>query len=291
MPKRTLPVYDIDTFHHLEHGSGFYANTFSSHLREHHFVNTPHKHDFYLLILFTSGKGRHHVDFNSYPVKPGALFILSPGQTHSWELSDDTDGYVFFHTRDFYDLYYTSEKVQEYPFFRSIDHRPLMQLKPLQLAPVEAIFRTLLDEYQSNRAMRLQKIRSLINICYVELSRLYLPAQPALGASQSYLDKVRKLEALLEQHYKTVKSPKAYAALMNMSERHLNRICRLCLKKNISGLIADRVMLEARRMLVQARLPVAEVAAGLGYFDQSYFTRLFKKRCGYTPTAFTSRYR
>lgn len=290
MPRKDLPVYNIDTFHAGGHDHTFYANTFSEHLEHHHFVNTPHKHDFFLVILFTRGRGTHQVDFTAYPVKPGSVFILSPGQSHSWKLSKDIDGYVFFHTRDFYDSYYQSEKVQDYPFFRSVHHTPLILLRHKQHDRMKRLFREILEEYRGSRHMRLQKLHLLAALFYIDLSRYYLPgAEDASG--QHALDQVRRLESLIDLHFKAQKSPAFYAGLMNVSERHLNRMCRTSLHKSVSELVSDRVMLEAKRMLAAHGHTVGGVAADLGYFDQSYFARLFKKKSGDTPSGFVSKYR
>lgn len=71
------------------------------HLKSSHkHIEKPHRHDFYVTVLFTHGSGVHEIDFQSYDVQPGSLFFLSPGQIHSWELSDDTEGYIFFSHRN-----------------------------------------------------------------------------------------------------------------------------------------------------------------------------------------------
>ena len=68
--------------------------------------------------------------------------------------------------------------------------------------------------------------------------------------------------------------------------KHLNRICNEILKKTTTEVIADRIILEAKRMLMDKRLVVNEIATELGYDDYSYFTRLFKKSTAMTPTDF-----
>ena len=76
--------------------------------------------------------------------------------------------------------------------------------------------------------------------------------------------------------------------MMFISEKHLNRICKECLNKTTSDLIMDRIMLEAKRMLVHSTKSVPEIAEQLGYLDSSYFSRLFKKKCGKTPIEFAN---
>ena len=98
-----LPVYKIEHFKSLSQQHEFYANYFIPHIKHHHFATNAHKHDFYLIVLFTKGHGTHEIDFNKYDIKSGAVFMMTPGQMHNWNLSKDIDGYVFFHTKNFYD--------------------------------------------------------------------------------------------------------------------------------------------------------------------------------------------
>ncbi|MEO8760385.1 MAG: helix-turn-helix transcriptional regulator [Bacteroidia bacterium] len=290
MPKKNFPVYNIEQFNHVEKENDFYANTFPSHLKEHHFINTPHKHDFYLVVLFTKGKGKHEIDFLSYDIKPGSIFLLSPGQTHNWQLSKDIDGYVFFHTKDFYDLNFTTKKLKDYPFFSSIHNSPVLYLKTKTQEKTVLIFKEILQEYQEKKLMSVQKISSLVDVLYIDLSREYLPQKQQENQNSNYISKLRKLESLIDLNYKTTKLPREYASLMNMSEKHLNRICKTCLNKTTTDLISDRIILEAKRMLVQANYTVAEVANELGYFDNAYFSRLFKKKYGKSAMEFMKKY-
>ena len=76
---------------------------------------------------------------------------------------------------------------------------------------------------------------------------------------------------------------------MNMTTRHLNRICQETLNQTTTDLILKRVMVEAQRMLIHSDVTVAVVADSLGYEDYSYFIRLFKKQIGESPKKFQNR--
>src|ERR1700741_4514334 len=119
MKNKSLPVYNIEDFIFSQDEKNFYSSTIKNHLKKHDFIHLPHKHDFFLTLLFTRGRGVHEIDFIKHEVKPGSIFMMAPGQVHDWNLSDDTEGYVFFHTRDFYDLNYSDKKVRNFPFFCS----------------------------------------------------------------------------------------------------------------------------------------------------------------------------
>ena len=67
---------------------------------------------------------------------------------------------------------------------------------------------------------------------------------------------------------------------------HLIEICQEILQMTTTSVIVQRVILEAKRMLTDKRLTVNEIAVALGYDDYSYFSRLFKKQVGKSPTDF-----
>jgi AraC family transcriptional regulator, transcriptional activator of pobA len=286
---KAFPVYRILDFHHKDPGNHFYANHLHIHLRDHQFTNHPHKHDFYLTVLFTKGRGTHEVDFINYDVKPGVVFALRPGQMHSWNLSRDTRGYVFFHSKDFYEERYTNEKLNSYPFFASFNNTRFIQLDKSTLDQVERSMGEIVKEYKAMKLRSDQKIHSLVNIIYIELMRVYSPIRKI--QNQTYLSQVQKFEDLIEENYRTLKLPKDYASKLNISEKHLNRITRSSLNKTSSQLIAERIILEAKRLLFNSPSTITEISEVLGFNDASYFIRFFKKHVRETPLAFSRRHR
>ncbi|MES2763805.1 MAG: helix-turn-helix domain-containing protein [Bacteroidota bacterium] len=282
--KSKLHVYKIQHFEHLGHEPDFYANDFVSHITHHHFATTPHKHDFYLTVLFTKGSGTHEIDFNTYDIKPGSVFMMSPGQMHNWKFSKGTDGYLFFHTKNFYDSGFTKTSVEAYLFFQSLRNPSVLYLDKTDSKKLEPLFKELITEHEQQAHLKFEKIHALVNLIYVELSRHYAPTIQI--NSETYLAKIRVLENLIGQYYKTKKYPKEYASLMNLSEKHLNRMSKECIGKTTTELIADRIMLEAKRLLTHSKYSVSEIANELGYEDNSYFSRFFKKHAGQTPVQF-----
>ncbi|MBL7921704.1 MAG: helix-turn-helix domain-containing protein [Bacteroidia bacterium] len=284
MPKKNLPVYNIKDFRAYERDNDFYANSMKKHLQNHHIILTPHKHDFFLTVLFTKGGGTHEIDFTNYKVEPGSVFMLRPGQTHNWKLSKETDGFVFFHTKDFYDSWSAKEKIQDFPFFNSIHTPPLLLLTKKTREKAEVLFTEIKKEYEGNNVLKFQKIHTLITLTYIELTRLYQPEKEI--KSGNYLGKLRQLEELIDKNYKKIKAPKQYAQMMALTEKHLNRISNTCLNKTTTDLISDRIILEAKRLLTHSKLPVNVIAGELGFNDNSYFARFFKKHTGMTALEF-----
>ena len=80
--------------------------------------------------------------------------------------------------------------------------------------------------------------------------------------------------------------PKQYAALLYITPNHLNALCNDFLGVSAGVLIRERVILEAKRLLINLDLLISEVAAKLNFDDQSYFIKFFKKHEGLTPEKF-----
>lgn len=289
---KQLPILNIEQFPTPSPSSDFYANDFATHLETNHKeITIPHKHNFFLAVLFTVGSGTHEVDFQSYPIKPGSVFLLNPGQTHHWELSDDIDGYIFFHTQSFYDLMYAGRHVTNFPFYYSLQNSPCLYLEGEEREMVTNYFKSILQEHDTEQVFKQQKLCSLIDLLYIELSRIYVGADlPQIIESNNYAVKLQQLEQLIDEHFVKEKSPAVYADMLNVSPKHLTRITQTMVGKTTSDLIAERVLLEAKRMLIRGEDSYAEIGYALGYDDYSYFSRLFKKRCGETPRDFQRRY-
>ena len=148
-----------------------------------------------------------------------------------------------------------------------------------------------MEEYQSSKPFQQQLILSYMDIIYIELSRLYLTENaPKIITSGTYSEKFQQFEDLIEKNYITEKSPSQYADWMNISPKHLNRITKNIIGKTASEVITDRVILEAKRRFLHTKNNFSAIAESLGYDDYAYFSKLFKKSSGLTPTGFLKLY-
>lgn len=281
-------VYSIKDFGRSSAASVFYAQRLSIHVKEHQFTNLPHKHDFYLLILVTKGSGRHEIDFVEYPVEPGSVFLMQPGQMHSWQLSKDIEGFVFFHSKEFYEEAFTHAAIHRFNFFSSVQSVPYVKIGRKEVIALTPLFTDMLEEYKLALPYKFDKLHALVNLVYIAIARVYGANEPA--RSSRYLDLFNKFEELVERDFRSQKLPKYYASKLNITEKHLNRICRECVNKTSTRLIADRVLLEAKRLLMQSKQNITETGYAIGFNDTSYFVRFFKKYAGETPLSFQKKY-
>ena len=91
---------------------------------------------------------------------------------------------------------------------------------------------------------------------------------------------------LLETHYKQQDGVNFYAEKLFMTTRNLNIICQHILQQSVSEIIETRKLIEAKNLLISTHLTVAEIGYELGFKEKTYFTHVFKKKAGLTPTDF-----
>lgn len=291
---KSISVLHIDLFQQGKNTPDFYFNTLRDHLvTSHRHIEKAHRHDFYATILFTHGSGVHEIDFQKYEVSAGSLFFMSPGQVHSWELSDDIDGYIFFCLQDFYEMHYVSQRLRSFPFFGSVSFPRKLQLDPAELSHNVNLMVALQEEYHSQNMMKSSLILSLMSQVFIYSARQFSRDfhHPASSASLSYFKHYQDFERLMEEYFTKEKSISFYADLLNISPKHLNRITQTVVRKTATDIITERVILEARRMLMYLDENLGEIAFRLGYEEYSYFVRVFRKTSGMTPTQFIKMYK
>lgn len=281
---KKYPIYSIEQFNCNSVHSDLYMNTFKNHLLSHSFIEKPHRHNFYVLVFFTHGSGTHEIDFDRFEIRPGSVFVLQPGQMHHWNLSNDIDGFVVFFSKEIYNLYFGQKDIEDYPFYAGVHTSPEIVLDSDEVKAILPYFKILIHEGNANQLLKQDKLLNVLDSIHIELTRKYVEVYE--HHTHSYNVKIKNFAVLLEQKFKTEKAPFFYAEQLHITLKHLNRICNEILNKTTTQLITDRILLEAKRMLLEKKFSINEIATELGYDDYSYFTRLFKKHTGMPPSVF-----
>lgn len=280
--KKELPIFDLKAFGKKTTWSDFYIQNINDHVKEHEFVGRPHKHNFYLIFFVSGGDGVHIIDFVHHPIQPNTIFLMTPGQVHTWTLSKDIEGFIVFFTREFYQLRLSENNLLEFPFYHSLAASPV--IRPPANDVFGFVLRKMYEEYNGTNTPDLRTLRAYLDLFLLEAAKYYDGSHAAITHGNTF--RIRKLEQLIDENFRTLKHPSDYGELMNLAPGYVNSICKDSLGKTLTDLIQERLLLEAKRMLAYSDMNVNEVSEELSFSDPSYFVRWFKKQNGGTAEEF-----
>ena len=278
---KTFPVYDIHAIDNESARRGLLIGRFAAYLDKHYQqLHAAHRHSFYHLVLFTRGAGSHTIDFVTYPVEAGQLYFMIPGQVHSWHFEGEVDGYiVHFNEQLFTSFLADGQYLERFSFFSGRSEEGVSTLSGPVLDTVVGFFESLLQEQE------LDMIRVKLLEFFITVERAEVRRQAGAAPSQK-LALVRAFKKLIDKRFRELKLPKEFADLLHVTPNYLNAVCHELVGRTAGDLIRDRVVLEAKRLLINADLSITEIAYDLNFGDGSYFTKFFRKYAGVTPEEF-----
>lgn len=285
MARASIPVYDICTIDKNDPAHDLLIARFGSYLEKHYqALHHAHRHSFYHLVLFTEGSGTHTIDFVKFDVQPYQIYFMAPGQVHSWDFNGPTDGYIIHFSADYFRSFLLNPAyLEQFSFFSGNSKQSVCQL-PASIQPeIVRIFEALLKD-TSKDMIRLRLLEMFMTIEQNNEHNGY-SQQPSHTSTL-----LKSFQQLINQYYRTMRLPKAYAELLYITPNHLNALCREMLGKTAGDVIRERVLLEAKRLLTNAGMSVLEIAYELNFKDNSYFTRFFKNYEGFTPEEFRKQF-
>lgn len=247
-----------------------------------------HRHDFYFILAIQKGKGKHEIDFTNYDIIDNAIFFLRPGQVHQLELKAGSTGYLVEFNNEFY---HPTDKPSNQRLRKASNNNYCVP----EINRFNKLYATLTSMFNENIAGEegyRDIIKSNLDIFFIEFVRQSQNQNNETKKSNSYTQE--RFEEFLELLYKNITTHKQvsqYSDLMNLSLYQLNEITKSSIGKSASELINEHIILEAKRYLLATPNQVKEIADHLGYEDNSYFIRFFKKHVGYSPEAFRNNFK
>lgn len=285
MIKNPFPVYDVSSLSDFKQ-EDILIKRFAPYLSIHESLREAHKHSFYHVMLFTEGAGTHTIDFKTFPVKPYQLYFMVPGQVHSWQFEGKVDGYVLnFSVSFLQSLLLKPDYLEQFPFFNGSVDAAVIDLPENLQTRMKELFETLVEENETDAGMSVDMVQTTMLQIFILAGRLSLDKTDSNSNSYNYV-LLKNFKKLIEDNYSKTRLPKDYAMMMFITPNHLNSLCNSSLGMSSGELIRNRVILEAKRLLINPVLTITEIAYKLNFEDNSYFSKFYKKHTGMTPEEF-----
>jgi AraC family transcriptional activator of pobA len=247
----------------------------------------PHRKAYYLLVFVRQNQGRHWADLTPYEHRPNTVYFSEPGQILVKEEPTPFWGTHLEFTNEFLAQH---AQLSTLPIVQNPRHAHELRLTPAEADTVEALLAHLEAEYQRPGEWQQRMLGSYLTVLLTYLSRLYTEQHPETEPTPDQR-LLRAYQAKLEECFREVHEVSAYATQLHISAGHLSEVIKAQTGRPAIKHLHERLVLEARRLLLHTHQPLKEIAYDLGFQDASYFTRFFKREAGTTPAEYRAHIR
>jgi AraC-like DNA-binding protein len=152
---------------------------------------------------------------------------------------------------------------------------------------IDLLLKVFLDEFETVDNIQQDMLQMLLKRLIIIITRLakeqFLNEE---ALPESKLSIVRQYNLLVEKNYKVEHRVKFYADQLNRSPKTLANLFALYNDKSPLAIIQERVLLEAKRLLIYTDKSSKEIAYDLGFADAAHFSVFFKKLTSFAPSDF-----
>lgn len=243
--------------------------------------------NYYSLIWVQEGNGKAKVDFNEYDFIENTLFSLVPYQPFMLTANKVMKGKVLNFHPDFFCIHKHHKEVAcNGVLFNNIYQPPFISIDEGSVITFNTLIEQMKLEMQNPDLAQYELLVSYLKIFLINAARLKTAQQSA--AEHSVRDNeapfiLQTLKEAIERDFKTKHSASDYADTLNISAKALAKVTKTYFNKTLTELIAERIIIEAKRELYLTSKTVKQIAYELGYNDEFYFSRFFKTNADVSP--------
>jgi len=249
------------------------------------------RRDYYKICLVT-GKGVHLSNNKETLIEKPAILFSNPSTPSSYQSLDEGQGgfYCLFNDA-FFSSVLKNEIKYESPLFN--DSLPsIFILNDDDLLRFSRYFTDMEDLLEGTYKFKYDMIRNVLQTLIHEGIKLQQPGQIK---SISPADRVAsRFFSLLDQQFPVdspsnplqLTMPSAYAERLNVHVNYLNNLVKRTTGKTTSAIIHERIIAEAKILLLNTNWDAAEIAYSLGFDYPSHFNKYFKQYASTTPLLF-----
>ncbi|TCM96418.1 ABC-type Fe3+-hydroxamate transport system substrate-binding protein [Paenibacillus sp. BK033] len=235
-----------------------------------------------VLLLSNSSEGRLIIDGRLHLLKPGWMFVCAPGQLIEWTNYVGQPLELLMLAFHAFERPSSSRELQEpHAFNRECGTKALFPFlsEPI-LSPAVAtgqLYNAIRDSRKQGTASAWLRIEAgLLELLSLVLSHRERQTEMAL--------EMARLE--LERHYTSEMAIDSLARIAGHSRFHFMRLFKERYGKGVAEYRTELRIREAKRLMNEQKLTLAEIVERIGYKNESYFSSLFKKHTGFAPAVY-----
>lgn len=252
------------------------------------------RRDYYKISLLTKGGGVMTLGSRTYVIKAPAIVFINPLEFKNWQPEGEQDGYYCNFTESLFEMHrHQRDELIHHPLFQT-GAVPVLTLTEQQGQYLLQIFLQLLKESKDCNPYRQEAIMIYLQLLLLEAKRIGAPEvvpQRALTTAQILAERFtdtleKQFPITIEQEQIQLKTAGDFALMLNVHPNHLNATVKRVTGRTTSEHIRQRILLEARLLLMHTDWPIAIVANCLGFEEPASFSHFFKSQTGNAPHTF-----
>jgi len=250
--------------------------------------NSLKKYNYFSLLLVSQGEGRVIRDGAEYEFGHDCLLCFAIYQPFRIIPKQEFEGVLINFHPSFFCLFKHRHEVScNGILFNNLYDTPVVNLNADEMRSLTLIAGQLRDEMEKRQAPDQDVLLSYLKIFLINATRTKVEQSREGAADTRKLPMtIENLRTAIEANFRTLRSPGDYSRLLHISSKALNKASKSHFNKTLTSLIAERLIIEAKRELYLTSKPVKQIAFELGYIDEFYFSRFFKKNVGVSPQTF-----
>ncbi|MFN8397482.1 MAG: helix-turn-helix domain-containing protein [Bacteroidia bacterium] len=252
------------------------------------FFDHIQRNNYYSLIWVQSGEGKLKADFSEYDFSSDQLLAFSPYQPFMLRPQGELTGIAIQFHPDFFCIHKHQQEVAcNGVLFNNIYHPPMVAIDESTKPTLHMVIEQMKAEMRNAALAQYELLVSYLKILLITTSRLKVEQQAEAKLAVADVQEPFILQSLkgmrLRRIFVTSMVPANTPISLNISPKALAKIVKTHLNKTLTELIAQRIVIEAKRELYLTNKPVKQIAYELGYQDEYYFSRLFRTNTDISP--------
>jgi len=248
---------------------------------QHNWTIQPHRHrQITQLFVVLEGGVEVRLDTQQYKRSAPVIIVIPQGIMHGFDWQADSQGVVLSVATPM-----LQQVLGSLGLHSRVDQPFITAIPDTDRDYVTQLCNLLQQEANQPAIYQDAMLQALLQQLLIWLLRARTDNKEESNLSKSER-KVRQFQQLIERHFTQYHQVSWYANEIRVSQAHLNQICREQSGENALALIHKVLLNEAKRYLVFADMPVAEIAERLGFSDPGYFNKFFKRKVGTSPATY-----
>lgn len=245
----------------------------------------PFRQSEFLVLFVKEGAGKRSIGHYTFNIENNSLAIVPKHVIHAATYTGQPMGYLISFNPDFFLQQAFSYKLLNSKRVLKPSLQPFMVLTEEQANEITNIFEKIIEEcdngFEEKKQMVALKLLELLILC-----DRFFKEKAECDCTFDYSDILQTFNELIESNFVKHRDVYFYADALHTHPNNLNHIVKKATGLTAKQTIINRLIIEAKYLLVSTTLSIKEIAYELGFEDPNYFNSFFKKDQQATPASY-----